>query len=626
MRDEANRIERGLWLLACLASSVAIVWTLASVPYLPTHDGPQHILLGHIENHYDDPGTIYAPPPPPPPQHLQPTLQLAARGFALLFVPLEPLLGYQGATTAILSIGALVGAWSFVSLVVQLRPERRWVGLLGFAFALPWTLYMGFFSFFLSSAFGMAMVAAVVRYDIDSTVKRIVLALAFALIAHMHMFSALLTVGVVGLIVLFRAAPERRLREAIAFGAISLPVFLLALLTILFAPEMQAVSNELEWRSLAERLFALPHLLAPGRLWKGGIALVLLTAGIVSTALRIRTGTAHRDEPALLTACIGLIVLGLLLPLHMPGWQFLNPRFFVVGLPLALALIGLEQLERVWVRRVGLGAMALLVVASTGEALALHRSLADGCGDAWSALEQPIVRSYVQMPATMDPSCGVSSDPARSRVPYLTPLMHAGAMYATAHGGTIPVMFIGSGVIHPFAARELPDDEGLPVPKYTGLPSGADPELRPLALAYFAGYAAFYESFLVFGASPDELDAVVAYGFEPVWQQGSFMIAEYRGCSADVLVVDPPSDGVLQVEAAPWPLPERVWATRVEGTARQRPIPVAGALCGRMWTRVVWRGPDGRISTCGGSMPDGRMVVELTPAHGAHLRCRLELR
>ena len=48
--------ESAEWLAGMLVASVGLVWCLWVVPYIPTHDGPQHILSAHIENHYSNPG------------------------------------------------------------------------------------------------------------------------------------------------------------------------------------------------------------------------------------------------------------------------------------------------------------------------------------------------------------------------------------------------------------------------------------------------------------------------------------------------------------------------------------------------------------------------------------------
>ena len=130
--------------------------TLWSVDYLPTSDGPQHIFIGHAENLYSDPGTIYG-------KQFVPQLQFAGRGFALWWTPLEPLLGFRDATRVVLS---LFYSWCFAGyalLVHALGKPRRWLALLGCGVALCWPLYMGFFPYYAGIGIGLMLLGFVAR-------------------------------------------------------------------------------------------------------------------------------------------------------------------------------------------------------------------------------------------------------------------------------------------------------------------------------------------------------------------------------------------------------------------------------------------------------------------------------
>ena len=43
-----------------LVLGALLVRSLFAVPYLPTNDGPEHVMASHMEDHFADPGTLYA--------------------------------------------------------------------------------------------------------------------------------------------------------------------------------------------------------------------------------------------------------------------------------------------------------------------------------------------------------------------------------------------------------------------------------------------------------------------------------------------------------------------------------------------------------------------------------------
>ena len=602
------------------AASAALVWAIASVPYVPTHDGPSHILSGHIENHFDDPGTIYS-------RHLSRAPQYASRGFALLFRPFERWLGWMAATKATLAITALAGALGTAWLVWSIDPRRRWNALLAFAFALPWTLYMGFFSYFVATTFGIGVIAFVVGRDFVTLRQRIVLGLALALHAHLHVFSALVTASTVWLILFLRAPAERRIREAGIAALITAPVAAVLLWATLDVGTYRQMSDQLDWR-FGERLFTLPQLAAPGPIWKGLLALVVISAGVTSAWMRRKRGASvHRDELALMCCAGGWLVIAMIAPLHLPGWQYFSPRFLQPAIAMGLALLGGEALSE---RRRQVFAIGATVVAllSLERARALHASMYSGCADSFSGLSLPIERTKVQLGLVVDPHCGVPAEPEKSPTPYVSPLEHVAALYATAHGGTLPFMFVGSPSIHAFMPRDIGPEEEMPIPPGEGLPRAiaGDDVARRGAIALVAADAQFYESFLVFGARPEEIDAVLAMGFSSRFRQGSFLIAEPRGCAIDLVITNPPPNGSLEVAYGPVPASEPISTRQIAlagGTEGPLRVPIRHAICGDVWLRPIWSSgtaPE-RFARCERTGPDARLIF---PAKaGAEIRCTL---
>lgn len=596
--------EWGLWTIMVALASLGMVWALNSISYLPTNDGPEHILSGHIENHYNDSGTIYA-------QHLIPLSQYAGRGFAILYNPLEKAFGWRLATQTVLSIVLLVNAWGLAWLVNSIDSRRKWIALLAFAFGFPWALYMGFFPYLVGTAFGTLIVAFVVSRKQESNWERIVVAAALGWQAHLHLFTAMATTLCLVPIYLLRRPKEEWQRQIFALAAMTSPVALMFVITL----RAQAISPKqsevpIYFGSIDERLTVLPHVLVPGPVWKGILLLLLTAIGIRSALRRAEQGTlVHRDEKGLAVAAALFMALGLLAPLNIPGWQFLNPRFLMMGATFAIPLLAIEPIEpQRWIPASAM-APCLVTFISLLATRELHRQLDEGCADALSGLEQPIRRSYVQVAMRLGSSCGISRDPLESEIPYDTPLEHLGSVYAAQHGGTLPSFFIGHPAIHAFGPKEISDD--LPIPQLKVPPTEEleDPSLRETVITYFAAHAAFYESFLVFGALKKDQDSILDRGFVPRWQQGSFLMAEYKGCSV-LLTIRPPSEpGRLVVEHGMAPLLQPVWSSPTHLKPGQGvKIKLDRIGCGEVWVSVALFGAQ-EVYVCKGSTSKGRISL-----------------
>ena len=89
-----------------------------------------------------------------------------------------------------LSLLWALGAFCFVRAV---RPERSWLGLPLGAAALQWSLYMGFFSFYVATAFGLFILAYAFRSAPERARQSLWLAVLLWLQAIMHVLPAILT-------------------------------------------------------------------------------------------------------------------------------------------------------------------------------------------------------------------------------------------------------------------------------------------------------------------------------------------------------------------------------------------------------------------------------------------------
>jgi hypothetical protein len=590
------------WWMALAASAGLLAWTQWSVPYLPTHDGPEHIVAGTIENHFHDPGTIYA-------KVFEPASQWAGRGFALVFRPLERWLGWRDATRAAHVISLLLGASAFARLAVGLEPRRRWVALLAFGIA-PWSLYMGFFSYTLSMSMGLALVAALVGRKVEGWLPRTAVTAGLLSLAHLHIVPALLTSALVATVLVARRPPAERWPEAARAGAMVAPVFALVPITLqtLGAVPTQLVNDPL-YQPLAERLHTLVHLAVPGPTWRGISLLALSCLGVATALRRVGRAEAPRDELGIALGALGFLGLGLIAPLHLPGWQYFGPRLLFPGLLLGLALVPLERLTL----RTRLGAAVTLSAAALALAVgtqSLHQRLFEGCYDALAGLDLPLRRTRTSVALSLDSACGVPYAPAWSEVPYLLPHDHMGHLYAAQHGGAFSPMFVGSPAQHAFLPRQMEGDEVVPVERRPSDRALDDPALRQTVLTYFAAHAATLESFLLFGATEADKQLVRSRGFATRFERGGFLMAEFQGCPVTLTIAPAGVAGTLHVNHGMWPVQaavfERHLPARAEETVRLD-LPLIG--CGEVWARVVFEGADGAPRICRSSAPNGTLLL-----------------
>ena len=127
---------------ALALSWVAVAVALLCVPFLPTHDGPQHVFAAWYENHFDADWAYFETYLTPNPE------RITSMGFDAWFRPLELLVGWQLATQLALLATATVwlGGWW---VLARRFAASSWHPLLLVVSltALPWALYMGFFNF-----------------------------------------------------------------------------------------------------------------------------------------------------------------------------------------------------------------------------------------------------------------------------------------------------------------------------------------------------------------------------------------------------------------------------------------------------------------------------------------------
>lgn len=582
------------WLACMLVASVGLVYCLWVVPYIPTMDGPQHVLSAHIENHYSDPGSLY-------PEFYRILPQFAGKGFALLFAPVESVLPWRVALRVTLSLIALAFAWGFALVVLSLDRQRRATAMLGFLIALPWNFYMGFFQFVVGTTFGLYTLAFVLRRPPTTTPRRVALAVMLLLQGVCHIFTAILTGAMVMVLAVVSAPKGQRLRAAGWMTLVGAPAAGLLALTIGERNVKVSEQQAFEW-SLRERVSELSRWFVPGPSVRAWLVIALVVAAVVATLVRARRGKATATEQAIAWLAVAFLGLTVCAPLHMPGWQCLAPRFTVVAMVLGLALVRLPDLASPRAARALLPLVTVCCVGSELVSASLHRQLASGCAEALSGLDAPLHFEGPRLPIILDPICGTPRDPVQGPVPRASLAYNTPLLYLVEHGGIGTKMFNGAPSIHAieFIGKRRPsrpDPRPLIIAQSQWVDT--DPKLRAAVLTELAADGMPFEGIHIVGGRPDDFAVFNERGYVTEFQRSSLFIARFEGCPAELVL--PP--GSLERESVyyEYGLFSKTQLSPEPRTLARKLIPrdtpvvdgkvhvrIAGRPCGEIWVRVFW--------------------------------------
>jgi hypothetical protein len=627
-----------------LVASVALLCALGIVRYLPTHDGPQHVFLAHLENHFSDPGATYS-------DYYKPTTALASKGFSLVYGPLAELLPWRTALQVTLAIIVLTWSWGVMAFVNAVSPSRRLLGILGFGLAFQWALYMGFFPYLLSTGVGLFTLAVALGSAEWTWKRRGAIALLLLLQSVCHVFAAEVVGLTLGVLVLFRHWRHSRRelpRELGLLAIMGLPTVLIGIHAAGWigstAAELPISQAEQVWPPLSVRIELLAAAFAAGPWWRAWPPILIAMAGVGFAVRRTfeKSGTTTTaDERALLVMSVLFGVAALAFPLHTRQWEFMSVRFIPMAVVFGLALVPVETFER---RAAALvqGAVVVLALAAIGWAGWHNKRLGDACGPALAGLDAPIERTGPRLPIVLDPSCNALSDKKVFGLPGAEPLLNLGALYAVQQGGVVPYAFIGIPQVHGFVVtragyRRFPDQPDRK--KFWGGLAQSDPvgdaPFRATLLAGLARSGSAYQDVIFYGPPPDR-DQISQRGYVTDFGKDGLWIGHYRGCPLDVDVSIVGGSGMprtapLLVQIGWLPLPEA--ETRVvppgpspEGGTTKVAFP--SAPCGPMWLRAGidkdgsghWKPADG---SCEGAGPDGRLVLQRTT--GSTAMCALRV-
>jgi hypothetical protein len=622
MASRLPHLAHGLVALLALAA----VW---GVDYLPTHDGPQHIFGVHASQRLGDPEVGYG-------RFLEPNLPITSHGFALVFAPFDRWLPWRTATRLALSCLVLVWCAGAFFLARAVQPGRAWIGVALAAAAFQWSLYMGLFSYYLASAFGLWVLAAALAPQPWTRARSVALSGLLLAQALMHVVPAVVTGVLVLPLALLRARPGERRRALYRVALLGIPAACVALALVVAGFENLARDANGEarvWSPARTPLWAIAGCFTGGPGWRSWfLPLIALSAPLALWRLRC-ADTVRSADVALLVGGGALLAFGVAAPLHLPAWDYFSVRF----LPAAICcLVLVWPIERLRTRaRRGLAA-ALLVswaFASSGWAVAYNRALATRAADALAGLEADLLRDGPRLPIVLDPYLGRSLDERSAPMPYAVPLANLGQLYATAQGGYAPHSFALSWQIHPVllraeARRAFPPTvdrsygRDLAKPALTGHRG-----LREALLTYLGALGTHYQDVILWGR-PEDGDRLLQLGYEPDFRRGGLLLAHFRGCPLTLTFppasLPPPGTRVELGWLPAWHVTHRYDVDKsLRDSDGRRVMPLATPPCGGVWFRLT--APDAEAIECEGADAQGRLAIASTLAT-PQVECRVRPR
>jgi hypothetical protein len=626
-----GRVTAGLALVA----SVGLLAALFAVRYLPTHDGPQHIFLAHLDSHFSDPGATYS-------DFYRPTTALTSKGFALLYGPLAELLPWRSAVQVTLAIILLTWSWGTLAFVDAVSPARRLVGLVGFAMAFQWALYMGLFSFLLSTGLGL-FTLAVAFGSAEWTWKRRAAIAALLLVQSVcHVFAAEVVGLTLAVLVACRHPVRQWPRELGILAAMGVPTALIGSHAAGWLGSSAAAlpySREAVWPPIAERIHLLASAFSGGPWWRAFPPVVLAVVGIVSAVRRTLARKTGAEERTLLIVALMLGAAALAMPLHSRQWEFMSVRFTPMAVVFGLALLPVEALSRRLVHVVH-GVVVVMAVSSIAWAGWHNQRLERACGPALAGLDANVRRDGPRLPIVLDPSCNALSEKKVFDMPGAEPLLNLGALYAVQQGGVVPYAFVGIPQLHGFVLtpggfKRFPDQPDRK--RFWGGLAQTDPvddaPLRQALLTSLARTGTGYQDVIFYGTTRDR-DQIARRGYVTDFERDGMWLGHYRGCPLrlEVRTSAPPSAPLIV---------QYGWAPLTDAAASQVVAPSTAtadgvlvvdwpsAPCGALWVRAGidkdgsgrWSPSDGH---CAGAADDGRLTLQRTPDVAAE-RCVLQV-
>jgi hypothetical protein len=599
----------GPWICAnglLVLGAAGIVFVLWCVPYVPTHDGPNHlancVLADHIDQKFGGADRF-----------LERGHPITNLGFQTVCEPLNRWFGWRAAYRLTLTLMCLTFALGYAFLARGFAGPLS-IELFGVIMAFPWMFYMGFVNFYFGLGLGLWLLGALVRRRDLRVYDWGLFAGALAVLAVVHVFAAFLIGLVSALMLVVRASYGTRFRTVVRVALAGAPAGAVAVFTSQTsdAPVANAA------HSSAQRFFDFADTFqggSPLRAW-GPIVFALLCL-IGATGKR----PFDRSERFVFLLVGWASVFAFFIsPLHLNQWAYFSPRLHFLGLllaPLALPPVATRRLQRglPWL-------LTALAIVALGWSYRHHRWLDLQVSPALAGIDAPLLRRGARLPYTF------IRTPANDMA-HADPLVMSGHLYMFSQGGVDPYLWAGfpslDAIVYKKPANELFGDHMGRFPGES-LRCGTEVPRKPDCLDVSRQYELFvwiarrFEDAIVFHDDPAFLSRFRERGFAVDFEQGHLSIVRPQTCTLVVRVSGASGQDGTAPRAAfqvGWEGLSGAEYRFVSGPDIGVPY-LTGPNCGPMWLETTTEGV-----RCLESNADGRVRFSATSASPVVVTCSL---
>lgn len=608
-----------------LLLSLGLIGALWCVPYVATHDGPNHLADCVLADRLDDPGSGLD-------KYLERGTPISSLGFQAICASTEPLVGWRWAyriSIAVIALSFALGYFYLARGIARLgQKDSNPFELLGFAYALPWCFYMGFFDSLFASALSLWVLGFLVRTPRPNAARWAALSGALVVVALVHVFTAALLGVLCALLIGLRAPPGERIRALAITILIGLPAMAIAL-----SARGGADIGTTAWHPWAVRLIDLAETFLGGplaRTWLPvGLGVVSVVAALASFR---RIDPAHR---AIAVFSALSLVIFFVSPYNLATWAYFSPRTVFLGLALApLALPG-PAFDHRGERLAATLAVAAAALGSIAWSASFHLQMEPLVEEALGGLDAPLHRDGPRLPMMFVREPKVIAE--------VEPLVMIGHLYLFDQGGVDPYLYADQPLIDPIVYKDDPKKLFGEFPvrfvRESFKCAGTRPSCPPLDIQYewLAIWGKRFDDVILFADDPALRQVFLERGYAIDFERRRLSILHARSCRIDLRIV---AEGSRVLGA---PLRLRVGRSKIDQPMVEDRIPaeavvpsgglplaIEGPDCGALWVDVSWVGTSSTGSAPGSACAEagdqGRVRVQAQPGAPVEVRCTLRSR